>query len=209
MIKNAVYNINAGRAFDMMTLSSELPIEFFDNCNYHPDQQDEESKQTIKSASVSVERPDLFDQENGGFPRLILNGSCADLVFTTSKFRFGKTRMALTVQDSEGMMRTKIVVFDVFPVDTGPTAKLQAKIELQEDALCRKTFDLYSAAADKLDGNWSAKSGCPHEYRGIATEIRAGGFPDEMCTNCPDSPPCENSGNCKQQLLTFVLDDVS
>ena len=37
-IENAVYNINAGRAFNLISLSSEPPAESFHDCKYQPDQ---------------------------------------------------------------------------------------------------------------------------------------------------------------------------
>ena len=68
-IENAVYNINAGRAFNLISLSSEPPAESFHDCKYQPDQQDQESAQQIVDATVGVDRPNLFDLANQGFPR--------------------------------------------------------------------------------------------------------------------------------------------
>jgi len=209
VLQNAVYNINPGRAFEIMQFSAGPPAVSFQNCLYTPDPQDHESEQTIVSASVSVDRPGLFALEEGGFPRLVLNGSCASLEFVTSKSEFGTTRMALTAKDSEGIVRSKMVVFNVLPVDSSPTFKLQAKVTVSEDDNCRKTFKLYSDNVEKINANWVAPSGCPFEFSNFATELRAGEFLDEMCTNCPASPPCVDPTNCKQQQLTFVLDDVS
>jgi len=208
-IENAVYNINAGRAFNLISLSSEPPAESFHDCKYQPDQQDQESAQQIVDATVGVDRPNLFDLANQGFPRLVLNGSCASLVFVTSKLEFGDTRMTLSVKDSEGIWRSKLVIFRVLPVNTAPTFRVPAKITVTEDNHCRKAFQLYSQDLDKIDGDWFAISGCPYAFPNFATQLRAGGFEDEMCTNCPDSPPCADPNNCKRQRVTFVLDDVT
>lgn len=165
---------------------------------------DEEATQAL-TFTIQIDRPGLFEPEHQPVFALASNKASASLRLKVAAGEFGSTTATVILRDSAGGELRQTVLIIVAAVDEPPTFVLAANVSVVEDAACRAQFGWITGGGDTA---WNRKSGCPHEFSGIAAELRAGG-PDEVCINCVEHPPCSNPVNCKYQKLSFVLDDVS